>query len=565
MKLPYGLSNFAELRTEGYYYVDKTRYIELLEAAAEKYPVMLRPRRFGKTLFCNMLGWYYDRLCEDRFEDVFQGSYIYRRPTPRRHAYMMLTFNFSGINTETLENANEGFTSEVRRNVESFIHRYGNHFSEADLERLSRCEKPNELLSTLFQTVKDKGLEKCIYVIIDEYDHFANNLLSQGKEDFKNLVRTDGRPFYEALKKGSESVVDRIFITGVLPILLDSLTSGFNIGANLSIDARFNEMFGFTEEEIAPILDSLGGGVNREIVRTYYDGYRFSPRAADTVYNSDMILYFGLRYDPRDGYIDSMLDTNVISDYRKIRAILSIGDRALEEEILTGIVREGEVAVREIQPMFILTRKTEFLFDKETIISLLFYMGYLTIARRGALAITLTMPNLVLKSLYLDYMEYMFMKRGKIRIGSGDKLDMLEELVAGNPDRLIALTEHLLTSLSNRDYQRFDEKYIKVVMLSLLSDVNVYIPHSEYEVSADGFVDLYLQAAIEPDRSAGYFIELKYAKAKTTNKLLDKKEREANVAMRKYLDTETARTISNLRAYTLVFRKDACVRRTRLQ
>ncbi|MCP4570404.1 MAG: AAA family ATPase, partial [FCB group bacterium] len=155
MKLPYGISNFAELRTEGYFYVDKTRYIELLEAAPEKYPVMLRSRRFGKTLFCNMLSWYYDRLCEDRFAEVFQGSYIHKRPTPRRHTYMMLTFNFSGINTETLENANEGFASEVRRNVKSFMKKYRDHFSEAEREQLSRDEKPNEMLSTLFQTVQD--------------------------------------------------------------------------------------------------------------------------------------------------------------------------------------------------------------------------------------------------------------------------------------------------------------------------------------------------------------------------------------------------------------------------
>ncbi len=144
MKLPYGISNFAELRTEGYFYVDKTRYIEMLETTPEKYPVMLRPRRFGKTLFCNMLGWYYDRLYADRFEKVFQRTYIHGRPTPRRHDYMMLTFNFSGINTETLENANEGFTSEVRRNVDLFIQRYGDHVSEMERERFSRDEQPNE-------------------------------------------------------------------------------------------------------------------------------------------------------------------------------------------------------------------------------------------------------------------------------------------------------------------------------------------------------------------------------------------------------------------------------------
>ncbi|MCP4567299.1 MAG: AAA family ATPase, partial [FCB group bacterium] len=362
-----------------------------------------------------------------------------------------------------------------------------------------------------------------------------------------------------------ESVVDRIFITGVMPILLDSLTSGFNIGANLSIDARFNEMFGFTEEEIAPILDSLGGGVNREIVRTYYDGYRFSPRAADTVYNSAMILYYGLRYDPKDGYIDSMLDTNVVSDYRKIRAILSIGDPALEEQILRRIVEENAVSVNRITELFALTRETEFLFDAKSLVSLLFYMGYLTISTATRASITLAMPNLVLKSLYLDYMKYQLMKRARVTIDGLKQDEMPRDLLDGRIDLLIELTEKLLKGLSNRDYQVFDEKYIKVVMLSLLSDVNVYIPHSEYEVNADGHVDLYLQAALDPDRSADYFIELKYAKAKTTNKILDKKEHEAKAAMRKYLDTDAARAIRNLHAYTIVFRKDACVRRARMQ
>ncbi|MDM8527410.1 AAA family ATPase [Anaerolineales bacterium HSG24] len=574
MKLPYGASNFEQVRTEGYYYIDKTHYIEILEKQPERHIVILRSRRFGKTLFCNMLGWYYDRRRDKRFAELFKGTYIHEHPTPKRNSYLMLTFNFSGINTQTLENANEGFAAEVLRRVKLFTGLYREHFSPAERKFILAQPTPNDILSALFDKIAEEDLGKCVYIVIDEYDHFANNLMSQGKEMFKDLVKTDGyvRPFYEALKKGAETVVDRIFITGVMPILLDSLTSGFNIAMNLSTDIRFNEMLGFTDEEITPILESLFPTEveeMREILRSYYDGYRFSPRAEQTVYNSDMVLYYGVRYDPQHRYIESMMDVNVVSDYRKIRAILSIGEKALEESVLTQIVRDKVISVRGIQQLFVLTWETEFLFNQGALVSLLFYMGYLTISDRRGLTIFLRMPNVVLESLYLEYMERLLMVRGEVRIGSDDKLEMLEQLVVGNPSMLISLTEQMLKGLSNRDNpstgrlraQKFDEKYIKVVMLSLLSDVDVYIPHSEYEVSADGYVDIYLQAVFEPNRSVHFFFELKYAKAKTSNKRLDSVEKKGKKAMAKYLATQTAQVIPNLQPYLLIFRKDRCARK----
>ncbi len=568
MKLPYGESNFEKIRTRGYHYVDKTRYIELLETQAESYIMILRSRRFGKTLFCDMLGCYYDRRYEDRFDELFKGTYIHDHPTRGRNSHLVLTFDFSGINTETLRNANEGFAAEVGRRVRLFTGLYREYFSPAERKYILAQSGPNDILSALFDKIAEENLGKCVYVIIDEYDHFANNLISQGKEMFKDLVRTDGyvRPFYEALKKGTRTVVDRIFITGVMPILLDSLTSGFNIGANLSADVRFNEMFGFTNEEITPILESLFPGDaerNREVIRVYYDGYRFSPLADQTVYNSDMVLYYGCRYDPGRDHIESMIDVNVVSDYRKIRAVLSIGEKPLEESVLTRIVRDRTVSVRGIQQMFVLTWETEFLFTEGALVSLLFYMGYLTISKRERLDIVLRMPNAVLESLYLEYMERLLTVRSEVRIDSDEKRRMLNELIDGNPDRLTALTGQMLKGLSNRDYQKFDEKYVKVVMLSLLSDVDVYIPHSEYEVSADGYADIYLQAVFEPDRSAHYFLELKYAKANAGKKRLDTLEREAGEEMRKYLGSDTARGIPNLQPYILIFRKDRCVRKIR--
>ena len=568
MKLPYGESSFEKIRTEGYYYVDKTRYLEMLETEPSSYNMMLRSRRFGKTLFCDMLSRYYDRRYEDRFAELFKGAYIYDHPTPNRNSYLVLSFDFSGINTETLRNAAEGFSKVVRGSVDVFMGLYREFFPPAERKHILAQSEPNDILTALFDKIRGRDMGRCVYVIIDEYDHFANNILSQGKENFKDLVGTEGyiRPFYEALKKGTKSVVDRIFITGVMPVLLDSLTSGFNIGMNLSTDVRYNEMFGFTDEEITPILKSLFPSEvekTREIIRMYYDGYRFSPLAERTVYNSDMVLYYCLSYNPRHRYITSMIDPNVVSDYRKIRTILSAGEKSSEEAVLTRIVRDTVIPVREIQQLFVLTWETEFLFDEAALISLLFYMGYLTISARQGPKIILKMPNVVLESLYLEYMERRLMTRSEVRISSHAKMEMIDQLIDGNPDNLIGLTEQLLKGLSNRDYQRFEEKYIKVVMMSLLSDVDLYIPHSEYEVGADGYADIYLQAVFEPERSAHYLLELKYAKAGANNKHLDTLEREAKAEMEKYLSSGAVRAIPNLRPYILIFRKDRCVRKVR--
>jgi len=567
MKLPYGIANFAKIREEGYFYVDKTRYIEVLENMPESSVVILRSRRFGKTLFANMLSHYYDVQQAGKFEALFRGTYIYDHPTPKHNAYWALYFNFSGITTETLEDANEGFANAVRSQIRLFTGRYKQHFSQTDRKRILQQAKPNEILTALFETLQENGLGRCIYGIIDEYDHFANNILSQGKEMFKDLVRTDGyvRPFYEALKAGTESVVDRLFITGVLPILLDSLTSGFNISTNISTDERFNEMFGFTEAEIAPIISYLGSAHRLDEIRTYYNGYRFSPRGQQTVYNSDMILYYGLRYAPANDYIESMIDTNVVSDYTKIRAILSIGDQQLEEDILTQIVEQQSLRVNQLTKLFILTRETEFLFDAKALLSLLFYRGYLTITNSTAEGIELQMPNLVLKSLYWEYMQYILMKRSAVRIDGLKKDEMLRDLLHGQLDLLLEFTERLLHGLSNRDYERFDEKYIKVVMLSLLSDVNLYIPHSEYEVNAGGYVDLYLQAVVAPERSAHYFLELKYVKASDPDSLVNQKEQAGIEAMQRYLRSASAQRTPNLHAYVLVFQKDRCVRRRKCE
>ena len=225
LKLPYGISNYEELIEEGYYYADKTMYIEKLENLPEKRIMFLRPRKFGKTLFTSTLENYYDIKKADKFEKLFGNTYIGKNPTELKNSYYILKFNFSGIDTSNEETTMKGFKREVASSIKNFVDKY-----ELDFY-VNMEEEAEGILDNLIKAFDIQRLEKKIYVIIDEYDHFANELLSFSTNQFKTLVSKNGkvRKWYEILKKGTESVVDRIFITGVAPITLDSLTSGFNI------------------------------------------------------------------------------------------------------------------------------------------------------------------------------------------------------------------------------------------------------------------------------------------------------------------------------------------------
>ena len=243
-KLPYGISNYEELITENYYYVDKTKYIEVLENLNEKRIMFLRPRKFGKTLFTSMLEYYYDVNNKDKFASLFKDTYIGKNPTKLKNSYYVLRFDFSGIDTSSKESTINGFRENVIRGLNTCINKYNLNYV---IDENMSTEGILDNFIMQFEILNRK-----LYVIIDEYDHFANELLGFNINLFKDLVSKQGkvRKWYEVLKKGAFTVVDRIFITGVTPITLDSLTSGFNISTDITRDDYFNEMMGFTYEEI---------------------------------------------------------------------------------------------------------------------------------------------------------------------------------------------------------------------------------------------------------------------------------------------------------------------------
>ena len=547
LKMPYGISNYEELVTENYYYVDKTEYIEKLEELPEKRIMFLRPRKFGKTLFTSVLENYYDKNKIDSFEKLYGNTYIGKNPTKLKNSYCILRFNFSGINTENEETTMKGFKEKVTISIEGFTKIYGIDFyinPEQTVEGMTR---------SLIEAFKIQKPEEKIYIIIDEYDHFANELLGFNPEQFRNLVSKNGkvRKWYEILKEGTETVVDRIFITGVAPITLDSLTSGFNIGKDISQDVRFNEMMGFTREELVQILNNEEIPVEEQekilpIMKENYDGYKFSMKAKSEIYNSNMCLYFLSEYSWSKEVPEDLIDVNIASDYNKVGKMLNLCKGENRLEILRKTV-QGEPIINKIVKKF----NPAIEFTENDMISMLYYLGYLTISGELVGIPELTIPNKVMKEIYADYFMQMMDKEAEFRIDNNANQEILIQLAKeGRIDKIVEILKIYLNNLSNRDLIKFDEKYIKLIFYCIAMNIKAYSTKLEMEVNRN-YPDILL---VPRDSSKGYkavMVEFKYIKKGEVAKLEDK-QKEAREQIERYSSFEDIKDIQGLRKYTIV-------------
>ena len=398
-KLPYGISDYERLAENDYYYVDKTFYIEKLENIAEPYIMFLRPRKFGKTLFTSTLENYYDLKKVEKFEKLYGNTYIGKNPTKLKNSYHILKFNFSGIDTTNEETTIKGFKNEVESSIKLFVEKYGLDFY------INNEDEAENILDNLIKAFNIQRAEEKIYVIIDEYDHFANELLGFNTNQFKNLVSKNGkvRKWYEILKKGTESVIDRIFITGVAPITLDSLTSGFNIGSDKTQNDLFNEMMGFTEKELITLMKEQCITEKEQeeilpIMKENYDGYRFSLYGKEKMYNSNMCLYFLNNYLENKRIPNQLIDVNIASDYTKLGKMLDLCKGEEREKVIEKTV-SGEGIISEITQKF----NPAMEFTEKDLVSMLYYLGYLTIEDEEVGYPKLNIPNKVMKEIYSDY------------------------------------------------------------------------------------------------------------------------------------------------------------------
>ena len=547
LKMPYGISNYEELVTENYYYVDKTEYIEKLEELPEKRIMFLRPRKFGKTLFTSVLENYYDKNKKDSFEKLYGNTYIGKNTTKLKNSYCILRFNFSGIDTSTEEATIRGFKKEVASSIEVFINRYNLEF------HVNKEDEAENILDNLFKSFYIQKPQDKIYVIIDEYDHFANELLGFNPEQFRNLVSKNGkvRKWYEILKEGTETVVDRIFITGVAPITLDSLTSGFNIGTDITQDEEFNEMIGFTEEELKEILKNQEISLKEQekiipIMKENYDGYKFCLKAKNQIYNSNMCLYFLSRYIRLGEIPDKLIDTNIASDYSKIGKMLDLCKGENRLEILRKTV-QGEPIVNTIIEKF----NPAIEFTENDMISMLYYLGYLTISGEDLGKPELTIPNKVMKEIYANYFMQIMEEEANFKIDNTTNNEILREIAKeGKIDKMVETLKIYLNNLSNRDLIKFDEKYIKLIFYCIAMNIKAYSTKSEMEVNRN-YPDILL---VPRDSSKGYkavMVEFKYLKKGEVAKLEDK-QKEAKEQIERYSSFEDIKDIQGLRKYTIV-------------
>ena len=545
-KLPYGISNYEELIEDGYYYVDKTRYIEKLENIAEKRIMFLRPRKFGKTLFTSVLENYYDLKKVDKFEKLYGNTYIGKNPTKLRNTYHILRFNFSGIDTTNEETTILGFKNKVASSIKFFVEKYNLDFF------VNSNEEAENILDDLIKAFKIQKAEEKIYVIIDEYDHFANELLGFNTNQFKNLVSKNGkvRKWYEILKEGTESVIDRIFITGVAPITLDSLTSGFNIGLDITQDRDFNEMIGFAEEELKGIMQEQNISKEKQeeilpIMKENYDGYRFSLNAKERIYNSNMCLYFLNSYTRHKEIPRQLIDVNIASDYTKLGKMLDLCKGEERERVIEQTV-SGEGIVSEITQKF----NPAMEFTETDLVSMLYYLGYLTIEDEEVGYPKLNIPNKVMKEIYSDYFLQILKRNIDVDINENYTEIAREIALEGKIDKITKMLGEYLKNLSNRDFIKFDEKYVKLIFYCIAMNLKIFRLKSEMEVQRK-YPDILL---IPKDKSKGYkgvMIEFKYLKKEEAGKLKEK-QKEAKEQIKEYMEFEEIKDIQNLNCYTVI-------------
>ena len=557
LKLPYGESNFTKVILEGYYYQDRTAFIRDLETFPA-FLYYLRPRRFGKSLFVSMLKHYYALEYQAQFKDLFGHLDIGKNPTPSANQYMVIKFEFTGIQTNTPANTIEGFLGSVRDSVDIFLTQYDYIFPPDIHGSILEKKQPNLVMKALFKYYnklnRKNDLPK-IYLLIDEYDHFTNELISFNFDFFAKSVTENGfvRKFYETIKAASwDGIVDRLFITGVSPVTLDSMTSGFNIGTSLSLHPNFHTMMGFEEHEVRDLLKRIGvKKANLTTVlndlRVWYDGYLFHPDAASHVYNPDMVLYFAVYYQSTKKYPDDMLDTNIATDYTKIRNLFKIQQREdAHLDTLSILMDTGEISAI-LSKEFSLVKK----FQQNDLVSLLFYMGFLTIKARELGGLIFSFPNYVIEKLYADYFISMVEEKTGLPIDNSKLNTAIRALaLSGTPQYLYDIVSEVVKVLSTRDSKDFNEMSLKAIFVSLLHQQQFYYVHSEFETERQ-YVDIFLETITGNPVKYETAFELKYVKKGEVINVKNELDK-AEIQLMNYMVTKKFNQRPSLKAFVVL-------------
>jgi hypothetical protein len=571
MKIPYGTADFAWLRQGGFFYVDKTRFIPRLEDArlGRKNLLFLRPRRFGKSTLVSMLHHYYDIARADAFAQLFAGLAIAECPTAERSRYLVLRLDFAGLTTDQgIEGLRHSFISQLRNRLSAFFAGYQQMLPalHAAWERNSRGElDPADLMAAFTEAAALSPHP--VYLLIDEFDNFANDLVAQGRHDlYCEVLHATGfvREFYKRVKTAADNgVIVRIFMTGVSPVMLTDMTSGFNIVKSITQHEDFHDLCGFSHDDVARLLDGVvadrGLRLDRDRtlsdLRRYYDGYRFSTRSDEPLYNPDMVLHFMSELSAPDRYPEHLLDPNVRTDYGRLHRMI-FDERGQPRErpaaLLQQLIAEGEIR-SSLHDVF----RLDEIYDDKYFASYLYYLGLVTLDGPAEPLYRLRVPNLAIQLTYGEALDRILRALAGVRVGE-DRLGQAIGAMAYQGEIgafCDLLYGQVIRHLSNRDLIRLDERGLKVLVLGYLGLVDVFHPFSEMEMGRGyGDLVLLLNRRYQTARYS-FLIELKYVKetegppAQERTRRKGARRKKGAAALRKEVEAQFTEAEAQLRRY----------------
>lgn len=411
-RLPFGISDFRDVREKGRYYVDKTMYIPKLELSAD-FLFVARPRRFGKSMFLTMMRDYYDIKMADRFEEEFSGTWIAAHPTPLQGKFQVLYFDFSQVGTSHGRTWEEKFNDYCNRVEDRFIRYYADFYDPATVKRLLSVKGHGAKLQEITSEAKLRGYRQ--YLIIDEYDNFTNTILSGGgKEDYRTITKKDG--FYREVFKNYKPNFPYIMMMGVSPVTLYDLTSGYNIATNISFKEKYNQMLGFSEDDIREMIRYYRDAGQIEMgedeiigqIRPWYDNYCFSEVSFENgepgMYNSNMVLYYLNTLIDSGRPPKSLADPNSRSDFSKLRMLVNIDEESKKEDsIILQAATSGFIDAPLAEEISIDNMQ-----DAAFLPSMLTYQGALTIGGTVGKYTHLVIPNNNAREQFYSFMTEMF-------------------------------------------------------------------------------------------------------------------------------------------------------------
>ncbi len=488
LKFPYGISNFYRIITENYFYVDRSNHIRLIEEAGDQL-LFLRPRRFGKSLLLSMLENYYDVAKADEFDKLFGKLAIGQNPTPKHNQYLVMTWDFSNVNPK-------GEAQQIQQRLYHYINRCIQDFADKyqTLLPINIHIDPEDAIDSFFSMLSAvRQTPYHLYLLIDEYDNFANELMMGrseiNPERYKTLISTEGslKTLFKTVKSASGGRgLERVFLTGASPILMSDMTTAYNIAENIYLKPYFNDLCGFKEPEVQAVLNQVVaecelspeyGKEALKLMQAFYNAYCFSDMDNELIYNPTLTLYFLKHLQQHCKFPRQMLDDNLTMDLNKLFYLSRLPNgRAIIKQALNGT---PPLTLSLLANRFGLEQMLKNTQSNQFIISLLYYLGILTLDGETELRqLRFKIPNLVVQKLYVEHLFEMLLpqdtKREEVRL-------LAEEFYQSGELQPICdfMIKRYFKVFDNRDYKEVNELTIKTAFLTVLFNDAWYMMDSE--------------------------------------------------------------------------------------